>query len=372
MSCLGSGGYRLLSFTEPAARDHRDGSLCHYDDEPHFQTLVTATNVSTVPIPFLSLALALPVVKSASSDIQTTLRASMAKQPQIPNPTEAGEEREAIRDAEECSLPTLPLSTFHAFGNLPPELRIKIWRLTFLPRVVELHPTWSNHAADVHENGRQEQQWQSGCSNSAALSVCLEAREIALEHFRIAFPLTSVTTQKEAPLSGTISNGRTGLRRRTLYISPEHDVVALLGQDTGSTGLSNLLDSCRDADLKRVGIGSLALSTSGKGNDESATTNFDPTILKDLDQLILFTYDELVPPSEWNARGTGLDEKSLACFRNMGNKCELVPCKSSNAWYVYKEWRREKGRQFWDNQSRTLHVGKNSIRIQDLEFAKGW
>lgn len=42
--------------------------------------------------------------------------------------------------------------------------------------------------------------------------------------------------------------------------------------------------------LKRNGsISSLALSTCGQGNDESVATNFDTTILRDLEQLILFT-----------------------------------------------------------------------------------
>ena len=274
--------------------------------------------------------------------------------------------------AEECSIPGPQLATFHAFGNLPPELRIKIWHESFLPRVVELHPTRPNDADAVRDGGGyQQQQWQSGCSNPAALSVCAEAREIALEHFRIAYPLTSVTTQPKTKI-GTDPISVTGLRRRVLYISPEYDMVALLGQDTDFNKLSQLCALFRDADPRKMGISSLALSTGGPASDQYVTTNSDTTFLQDLNQLILFTYGELMPPSGWSARGNGVGKQSLECFRKMGNKCEFVPCQSSNAWYVYKKWRSGKGRQFWENRARVLKVGKNRVRVQDLEFSSGW
>lgn len=352
MSCLNSAGYRHSPFTEPTLRSDRHDSLGHLNDKPRFQTLPSTSEVSKLLPTILSRALSLPVPN-------TTALSGFQSGPQMPGAKETQEPTEA----EESFIPGPALTNFHAFGNLPPELRIKIWHMSFLPRVVELHPTWPNHATSVNDDGRQQQQWQSGCSNPAALSVCLEAREIALKHFRIAYPLAS-------PIPGTMFNGNSGLRRRILYISPEYDTVALLGL-TDFTMLSTLLDSFCDADLKGNGISSLALSTSGQGNDESVTTNFDPTILKDLEQLVLFTYNELLPPPEWNSRGAGTDEQSLESFREEGNKCELVPCKS-NAWYVYKEWMRGKGRHFWDNQSRILQVGKNRIRIQDLEFTNRW
>ena len=369
--------YRHVAFTELAARNHRNDSLGNHDDKSHFQKLSSMTMVSEMHPPFLSLALALPVIDTTTvSGLQPDPKALIGKETQEAL-AEADEEPGFHGEAEESSVPGPPLTHFHAFGNLPPELRIKIWHMSFLPRVVELHPAWPNHDTDVRDDDRQQQQWQSGCSNPAALSVCSEAREIAIEHFRIAYPLASITTRQEIkickdPLSDTSSNGGNGLRRRILYISPEYDIVALLGQDTDFTKLSSLLDSFRDADLKRVGISNLAFSTGGQENNESVTTNFDTSILKDLNQLVLFTYEKLWPPPEWSFRGACLDEQMLACFRKMGNRCELVPCQSSNAWYVYKQWRKGKGRLFWDNQRRILQVGKNRLRIQDLEFASGW
>lgn len=120
------------------------------------------------------------------------------------------------------------------------------------------------------------------------------------------------------------------------------------------------------------GISSLALSASGQRSVEAVATRYNTTVLRDLNKLILFPNCELSPPSEWSSRGSGIDEQSLDNFKKSGNKCELVPCRTSNAWYVYKEWRNGKGRQFWNEQRRALEVGKNSIRIQDLKFSKGW
>lgn len=350
MSCL-------LSFTEPGARADRDDSLDHLIDKSCFQALVSTTKVSDQPNPLLSFAIGLPPFDTMGlSNNQAGTQALGSEGTQEGMPAEA----------ENCSIPGPPLTNFHAFGNLPPELRIKIWHLSFLPRVVELHPTWPNHDAAGGDDSRQQEQqhqWQSGCSNPAALSVCSEAREIALKHFRIAYSLAS-------PFSGTSFIDEPTFRRRTLYISPEYDTVALLGP-FNCIKLSNLLDSFRDADLKGKGISNLALSTAGQGSDESVTSNFDTTILKDLEQLILFTYGELLPPPKWSAGSAGIDEQLQESARKMGNKCDLVPCKS-NAWYLYKQWMRGEGRLFWDDQKRILRVGKNRIRIQDLEFSKGW
>lgn len=374
MSHLEIAEYCVLSFSKPVAMDDHDDILGHCYDRSRFQTLPPVTDVSG-PLP-----LAIPAFKTtASPTTQPELKAPGVKEAQ--GAREPAEEH-AERQEEEKKLrtPGPPLADFHVFGNLPPELRIKIWRLSFLPRVVELHPTVLNHATAVQDDGRQQeglQQWQSGCSNPAALSVCSEAREIALEHFRIAYPLASIATQQDTKtdtdsVSGTTFNGNAVLRRRVLYISPEYDTIALLSRDTDSSRLSNLLDSFREADRKRRGISSLALCTGGRENDEPVPTNFHSTVLGELNQLILIPNSELSLPSDWSTRAAGMDDQSLDAFRRLGNKCELVSCKSVNAWYAYKQWRKGKGLQFWDSQRRILQRGKNRIRIQDLEFSKGW
>lgn len=276
---------------------------------------------------------------------------------------------------------------FHLFGDLPPELRLKIWHLTFLPRTVELHPTRPNYSA-VHDDPGRPPLWQSGSSNPAALSVCAEARDLALQYFRIAFPLAAITADQEFQtpfaryagdtgtynFSGGSVNGRARLMRRVLHVSPLHDTVALLGQDSDFMRLSQLMGAFREADPLDIGISRLALSVRGWGYGGSATMmkSLGRTILKDLEQLTLFMYGERSPPAEWRFKGACLDEEALEQFRRTGNRCELVPCEGGSAWYAYRVWSGGKGRQFWDDDGRILHVGRNEMRIMNLEFKDGW
>lgn len=347
------------------------GSFEHGHDKTQARPFSTG-NEAELPL-LSSLATASPVINSMA------LSSKPGDEPKV---ADRKPEPEPEPDTPTASV----MTTFHLFGNLPAELRIKIWHLTFLPRVIELHPTRPNYAA-VHDDGRQ-QQWQSGCSNPAALSVCSEARQIALGHFRMAYPLAAITTQQETPppfahyaarigtsnFSGGSSNGKASLRRRTVHISPEEDTVALLGQDSDFAKLSRLLESFRDADPRGLGINNLALSTRGWGYGGSAAMmrSLDRTILKDLSQLTLFMYSEALPPPEWYARGASLDEQTLERFRKIGNQCVLVPCESSNSWYAYKVWSGGKGRQFWGEDGNMIQVGQNEMRIMDLEFADGW
>lgn len=383
MSDADNAGYRLLSFKYTPTKPVNSGVQAGGDDNSGHHN---HDKTCTPPLPtgreselpsLSSLAEALPVVDATP----------LSNNQDGPSVADTEIEAQAVADAEreEVPAPGPPVASFHLFGDLPPELRIKIWHLTFLPRVVELHPTRPSYARDI---GRQ-QQWQSGCSNPAALSVCSEARQIALDHFRIAYPLAAITAQQEethAPFaryvpeigtynfSGASTNGKASLRRRTLRISPENDTVALLGQDTDFAKLSRLLDSFRDADPQGLGIGSLATSTRGWGYGGSAAMmrSLDRSILKDLDQLTLFMYGEPLPPSEWRVKGASLDEESLGRFRETGNRCELVPCEGSNAWYAYRLWSGGRGRQFWDDDGKIMRVGRNELKIMDLKFSDGW
>ncbi|KAI3396980.1 hypothetical protein diail_11380 [Diaporthe ilicicola] len=374
-------GYRLLSFkytpSKPVTRENEvdpDGSFDHQRNEtcPPPSSTGEESELSSLS----SLATALPVIDATTPlDLHDGLETK-------------DEKAEVKPEAEKETGPaTAPVSTaFHLFGDLPAELRIKIWHLTFLPRVVELHPTRPIYAA-LHDDGRQ-QQWQSGCSNPAALSVCSEARQIALHHFRIAYPLAAITAQQEAePLfaryaarigtynfSAANFNGKVSLRRRTLHISPEKDTVALLGQDSDFIKLSRLLESFRSADPRGLGIGNLALSTRGWGYGGSAAMmrSLNRTILKDLNQLTLFMYGEPLPPSEWSARGSSVDEQSLEQFRKTGNQCKLVACEGTSSWYACRIWGGGKGRQFWGEDGKMIQVGKNEMKIMDLQFVEGW
>lgn len=387
MSDLDNAGYRLLSFKytptkrvtgneRPAADDNVDA---HHDDAGTSTRPPPTDEESQLPS-LSSLKEALPLV-DATPPSKTDQGA--------PSGSDADTHAETAPDTEgeAVAVPDPPVASFHLFGDLPPELRIKIWHLTFLPRVVELHPTRPNYAREIS----RQQQWQSGCSNPAALSVSHEARQIALGHFRLAYPLASIMSpQQQEPqdapfaryvpqigtyhFSGPSPTGKASMRRRTLYISPENDTVALLGQDTEFGKLSRLRDSFKDADPQGLGITSLALSTRGWGHGGSAAMmrSLDRSIFKDLGQLTLFMYGEPLPPPEWNAKGASLDETSLRRFRETGNRCELVSCEGSNAWYAYRLWSSGKGRQFWDNDGKIMRVGRNELKIMDLKFSDGW
>lgn len=384
MSDLDNAGYRLLSFkytpTKPVKRDDQASIDDKFDLHNHNKVHTppkSAAEESELPS-LSSLAAALPVVDA------TTPPSNPQDVPSVSHSdTDAGKVPDV--DGKGVSVLVSPVASFHLFGDLPPELRIKIWHLTFLPRVVELHPTRPNYARD---SGRL-QQWQSGCSNPAALSVCSEARQLALDHFCIAYPLAAITAQQQetqAPFaryvpqigtynfSGASANGKVSLLRRTLHISPENDTVALLGQDTDFTKLSRLLASFRESDPKGLGISNLALSTRGWGYGGSAAMmrSLDRTISKDLGQLTLFMYSEPLPPPEWKVKGASLDEQSSRRSRETGNRCELIPCEGSNAWYAYRLWSGGKGRQFWDSDGSFMQVGRNELKIMDLKFSDGW
>lgn len=380
MSDPDNAGYRILSFkytpTKPVTRNEppaADDNVDAHDDDAHTSTKPPPTDEESQLPSLSSLAAALP-------DVDAT------------PPSEINQSVETVPNTEEkleaATVPDPPGPSFQLFSDLPPELRIKIWNLTFLPRVVELHPTRPNYAREVS----RQQQWQSGSSNPAALSVSHEARQLAQAHFRLAYPLASITSpqQPETPqdvpfgryvpqigtynFSGPSATGKASLRRRTLYISPENDTVALLGQDTDFGKLARLRDSFRDADPQGLGISSLALSTRGWGHGGSAAMmrSLDRSIFKDLGQLTLFMYGDPLPPAEWNGKGASLDETSLRGFRETGNRCELVPCEGSNAWYAYRLWSSGKGRQFWDNDGKIMRVGRNELKIMDLKFSDGW
>lgn len=182
------------------------------------------------------------------------------------------------------------------------------------------------------------------------------------------------TTITPAPVPAAAAvKGR--LLRRTLYISPAADTVCLLGQDSDLARLSGALDSLRAADPLGEGIRRLGLSVRGWGYGGSAVMmrGLGQTVLRDLEQLLLFLYGEHRPPAAWRARGAAWREGdgALERFRREGNGLDLVPIGSSTA-YEYKIWLSGKGRQFRDGDGNMMRIGENEIKIMGLEFRTGW
>ncbi|KAJ4389049.1 hypothetical protein N0V93_006511 [Gnomoniopsis smithogilvyi] len=296
--------------------------------------------------------------------------------------------REECQEGRTSTARTKPLKKFHLFNDLPTEIRLKIWDLTFLPRVVEVRPPRPHNS---------QGQWQSGCSNPAALAVCIEAREAALAHFRIPFPLTidtkipptGISRQNASeplpfkptassyigvPFNGTSSSGENGVQaRRTLYVSPEHDTVCLLGRDWDNGRLSHVMRTFREADPLRVGISRLGMSVRawGFGGSVVRMKELGTTLFQELDQLVLFMYGEQNPPPAWRAKGSAIvDGEDREQYRREGNRCELMPCEVPTA---YRVWSGVHGRQFRED-GKVLRIGRNSneIRFMDLDFKAGW
>ncbi|KAK7740926.1 hypothetical protein SLS53_004989 [Cytospora paraplurivora] len=378
MSDPQNAGYRLLSFKYKPTQTDRD--VKQQDGEK-----------AGSPAPETELPSLAPLV-TALEEVQETNASQNKDDKETPQP-DVGDNTNTnntntpnIQPSSPPASQPPPLATFHPFCDLPTELRIKIWHLTFLPRVVELHPTRPNYPV-IHNDPGRPPQWQSGCSNPAALSVSAEARDIALEHYRIAFPLAADTTE-QAPMpfaryagdtgtynsSGASAHGKAPILRRVLRVSPVYDTVALLGQGSDFARLSQLLNVSREADPMGVGISRLALSVRGWGYGGSGIQmrNLGRTILKDLEQLTMFMYGERDPPAEWRAKGAALDEAVLGEFRKTGNRCEMLPCEGSSAWYAWRVWSGGMGRQFWDKDGRIMRVGRNEIQVMDLEFKDGW
>lgn len=172
-----------------------------------------------------------------------------------------------------------------------------------------------------------------------------------------------------------LGTARGQLLRRTLYVSPAEDTVCLLGQDSDFARLSGALGSLRAADPRGEGVRRLGLSVRGWGYGGSAVMmrGLGRTVLRDLEQLVLFMYGDHRPPAEWRERGAAAEEgDALERFRREGNGLELVPCEGGNAWYAYKIWSAGKGRQFLDDDGNIMRIGQNEIKVMDLEFRTGW
>lgn len=176
-----------------------------------------------------------------------------------PTPTQqtTGKQQQQQQEAEREQQ---PLTTFHLFPYLPPELRLKIWHSSFQPRTIELHTRRTHYADDDylphhnhnhHSNHHHNQypikipppKWQSNSRNPAALAVSGESRFAALEFYTVALPL-------HTHRHGNSAGGRWQLGEllrdgdRKLYLNPEVDTVVLLG-DLHYPRLTKLLEWVR-------------------------------------------------------------------------------------------------------------------------------
>lgn len=277
-------------------------------------------------------------------------------------------------DQLELSTPVSPppmeeknLETFHCFPLLPPELRLKIWHLSFLPRTVELHTRRSHYADrdDLDHTGNSPK-WRSSSTNAAALSVNAEARCAALEHYTVALRLSAPVDRRQMfefrGQTVELPSALYKLSERVLHISPARDTVVLLG-DLHYTRLKKLLDWFRQMDhchparsrkARGVGLRRVAMSTAPWAHAVGAATlrAFSRTLFADIDEFVLFLYAERVPPAEWS-----------------GGRCVLREATGAEEYFMGF------AKQFMESESggrRWMRVGRGDMRVADISFEEGW
>jgi len=233
-------------------------------------------------------------------------------------------------------------STFPRFADLPAELRLKIWHHSFLPRVITLHTRKLHYADDSRNRGVPS--WQSRNANPAQLSVSVEARQAAQEHYSVSLPLAVERTCEragESPLD----------RHRRLFLSPRADVVAVLGE-LNVVRVQLLLRYLQQQDPRRRGLRRLGVSAgcfAHQGGGRSLRV-YAKTIFRGLDELVLFMYNERMPPDSWPD----------------GGECDLSDCRTTD---YYRRFVLGRGAELRDGDGWVRVGGRNAeLQVADLVF----
>ncbi|KAI8966150.1 hypothetical protein F5Y11DRAFT_310560 [Daldinia sp. FL1419] len=187
-----------------------------------------------------------------------------------------------------------PLSGFTCFPLLPTELRFKIWRDTFFPRVVEMHSQ-----KDGIDGGSQPK-WVSNSDNPAVMSVCSESRILAMEHFTVLLPVFKPQPGIPVP--------------RHLYFSPTTDLLAFLGE-VDYTRLSYIFWQVQQQDpthrgLRRVAVTMNCWTRTFKHTNIMVWGN----ALFELEDLVLIMYDEQRPPASFRHGEVKLEKAGMDAF----------------------------------------------------------
>ncbi|KAJ4286862.1 hypothetical protein N0V88_007874 [Collariella sp. IMI 366227] len=248
--------------------------------------------------------------------------------------------------------------TFPYFPLLPAELRLNIWHMSFLPRVVELHTRGAHYAdSDRHFSTPR---WQSRSRNPAALSVNTEARTAALGFYTVALPLAAPPPQSQVP-------ERPGdlvlYSDRVLHLNLEHDMVLLLG-DLHYARLTRLLEWFRKMDRpprrkgahpgRPKGLRRLGMSVALWAHEVGAATlkAFARTVFADIDDFVLFMYPERMPPPSW-----------------VGGPCVLENAEADAD--IYRRFVIGRGRQFRVGDG-WMVVGQRPMKVAEISFEEGW
>lgn len=276
---------------------------------------------------------------------------------------------------------------FPLFGQLPPEIRLQIWRAALPPRTVELHSgRYSSHYARS-----TPAPWHSSSGNPAPLAVCTEARQEALRrYYTVALPVVSPAGLRDFAgkpfnppggadpglLHDDDDNDKDPHRRhhhhylsrpgssadpeRRLYLDPQRDTLVILG----SLEYPRLM--ALRANIARQdpgGLRRLALTTGGftRGSAGAELRVWARVLLAGLDQFTLLLHDELWPPEAVGRDGGGGGSSHVAAV--------VVPCAPDDRSYVAFA---TSHRQYLGGGSGWIVVGCRNRRMQvaRLEFVR--
>ncbi|KAK3377435.1 hypothetical protein B0H63DRAFT_477197 [Podospora didyma] len=238
---------------------------------------------------------------------------------------------------------TKDMNTFHFFPFLPAELRLYIWHLSFLPRIVELHKRRTHYADDD-----RFPRWQSYSRNPAALAVNVEARAAALEFYTVSLPLAApLARHQTVELPGQLH-----LSGRRLYLNLVHDTVIVLGSVHFSR-LTRLLGWFRAEDRSGTGLRRLAMSVASWAHEAGAATLklFARTGFTDVEEFVLLMYNDLGPPADWT-----------------GGRVVFKPCRDTD---YHRRFVMGKGKQFREGDG-WMVVGKQPLKVVDVNFLNSW
>lgn len=243
----------------------------------------------------------------------------------------------------ELEPPSTNASSFHVFPNLPIELRLKIWRLSFKPRAIEVHGRRAHYANDFNHGSLPK--WQSGCNNPAALSVSAEARAAALQYYYVRLPLATAASCEHA--GDSVAD-----LYRVLFVNPSVDTLIVLG-DLDYYRMSLLLTDIRQRDPAGEGLRRLAISarwTYHKGAGTSIRALVQ-NLLPELHEMFVYMYDEKLPPPDW-----------------VNGVCSLDDCSDKD---YYKRYAMGRGQEMREG-GRWRVIGQRELSVVDLNFRQGW
>lgn len=168
--------------------------------------------------------------------------------------------------------------TFHLFGRLPPELRIKIWSYLVRPRIITA--SYVHRSNSLPKSQGPKQHHPSVAQAPTLLRVCREARLFALQQYELVFgtiqPIEgSLIPKSEWPAPSPPS----------VWFNFAIDTLWIRGDESGRVGQGStrreylpILDFVSQHDLSRVKH--LACAISEIGLPEDATCHALPRLMR--------------------------------------------------------------------------------------------